>query len=52
MVWCSGFFEYEWEHYNLKEIFGNRKNYARYIAAREWNETRAWLIALGCRENL
>lgn len=53
MATYTGFmFDYEWEFYGLKEIFGNRKNLARYWAAFEWNNTHAWLISLGCRENL
>jgi hypothetical protein len=33
----------------LKEIFGNRKNYYRYLAAKELNQWNAWLISLGWR---
>ena len=36
----------------LKSIFGNRKNYYRFVVEKQWNETRAWLINMGCRENL
>ncbi len=52
MAFCTGLFEIEWEYFNLKEIFGNRKNFARYKEAIRWNETRVWLISIGCRENL
>ena len=53
MATYTGFmFDYEWEFYGLKKVFGNRKNYARYEEAVRQDEIRAWLIALGCRENL
>ncbi len=53
MAWCTGrYFFSDYELFELKKIFGNQKNYQRYLAAKEWNETRKWLISMGCRENL
>jgi len=34
-------------HKALKELFGNRKNYMRYIEAARWNQWNQWLISLG-----
>ncbi len=53
MAFCTGlYFDIEFEWFILKKIFGNRKNYQRYLAAKKWNETRKWLISIGCRDNL
>jgi len=38
----------------IKELFGNRKNYVRYldafIPAEEWRQWNKWLIGLGWRD--
>ena len=33
----------------LKNIFGNRKNYYRFLAERSWKRWNFWLINLGYR---
>ena len=34
---------------SLKEIFGNQKNYLRWVAIQEDNIWRNWLISMGWR---
>lgn len=34
---------------NLKEIFGNKKNYRRYVAEKKLNLWDSWLIWMGYR---
>lgn len=33
----------------LKQVFGNKKNYDRYVAGVQWNLWNCWLIGLGWR---
>jgi len=39
----------EYYHKQLKQIFGNRKNYYKYIEIRKWHLWNYWLIGLGYR---
>jgi len=43
----TSFEEIYWEMYGLKRIFGNRRNYYRYLAQKDWNNWNHWLIGLG-----
>lgn len=49
----SSMWYYGWDcalyHSGLKAIFGNRKNYIRYIITTELRERDAWLLSMGCR---
>lgn len=38
-------------HPQLKQIFGNRKNFYRYIEAKKWNQWNQWLFSLGYRKD-
>jgi len=33
----------------LKNIFGNRKNYERYLASKRFNDFKRWMILMGYR---
>lgn len=41
-----------WQIYftELKQIFGNKKNYDRYIEQRRWMLWNCWLLSLGYRQ--
>ena len=48
MVYTSiDYWEMSYYHKALKEMFGNRRNYRKYIEARKWNMWNSWLISLG-----
>ena len=42
----------EYYHKALKEMFGNKKNYQRYLAELKWNLWNNWLISLGYTKEL
>ena len=52
MAFSTGVFDIEWKYLGLKNVFGNKKNLRYYQEALRDNEVRAWLISIGCRENL
>jgi len=46
------FWDSDFYHNDLKEIYGNRNNFYRHVAIIEQKTIRTWLISIGCRENL
>lgn len=49
---ATGIFDYWTSFYynHLEDIFGNYKNYRRWVETRRLNEWNNWLISLGYRE--